>query len=296
MDKIATKEALSQTAVALNDKIDTLRNDVSDLIAKLEYAEKCEKPFTFTALSSGTLVLAKTSDAPARLNLQYSYDGIYWMDIDFDNGLSLNLSKDDKVCFRSDSGISGYDGNWDDGRPYIDWSGTAEIKLSGNILSVLSKENYTSITELRGYDFSNCFESCSLKITDASELLLPAKPGYHSYADMFARLTDLVYAPELPATELGEYCYYRMFHYCSSLVKAPVLPAKTLANGCYQDMFSDCISLNYVECYAENEVNDSNLWDWLYGVSASGTFKKVAGVEYPSGAGSIPSGWTVETI
>ena len=60
---------------------------------------------------------------------------------------------------------------------------------------------------------------------------------------MFEDCENLRQAPELPATQLTEYCYFYMFSGCKSLKEAPQLPATTLAQSCYEDMFSGCIQL-----------------------------------------------------
>ena len=59
---------------------------------------------------------------------------------------------------------------------------------------------------------------------------------------MFSGCTSLTESPELPATELGNYCYSHMFE-ASSLVNAPELPAEVVAPHCYEHMFFNCESL-----------------------------------------------------
>lgn len=63
------------------------------------------------------------------------------------------------------------------------------------------------------------------------------------YLGMFANCTNLIAAPELPATTLSTNCYTSMFEGCNNLASAPALPSTTLAPGCYSGMFQDCISL-----------------------------------------------------
>ena len=62
-------------------------------------------------------------------------------------------------------------------------------------------------------------------------------------ASMFQGCTNLMSAPELPATTLTYRCYYSMFQDCTNLTSAPELPATTLAEGCYMNMFRNCASL-----------------------------------------------------
>ena len=85
------------------------------------------------------------------------------------------------------------------------------------------------------------FEDCT-SLTEAPELPATELAEY-CYSGMFSGCTSLTKAPALPATELAEYCYFDMFRCCMSLTKAPALPAMELAEGCYSSMFKVCKSL-----------------------------------------------------
>ena len=145
-------------------------------------------------------------------------------------------------------------------------------------------------------------EECYLEMFSGCESLtaapeLPATtlaPACYEY--MFKGCASLTTTPELPATTLEEECYDAMFSGCTSLEVAPELPATTLALSCYAEMFSDCTNLSEVKCYAEDISAQSCVDDWLDGVSATGTFTKKAGVNWPSGASGIPSGWSVVEV
>ena len=63
---------------------------------------------------------------------------------------------------------------------------------------------------------------------------------------MFSDCTSLEKAPNLPATELADYCYCDMFYGCTSLEKAPALPATTLTEDCYSYMFKRCTGLKEI--------------------------------------------------
>ena len=113
---------------------------------------------------------------------------------------------------------------------------------------------------------------------------------------MFYGCASLVQAPELPATQLTEYCYGDMFSGCTSLVQAPELPATTLEIACYHAMFSGCTSLNYIKCLATDISAEFCTDDWLTGVSSTGDFYCKSAVNYPSGSSGIPEGWTRHDI
>lgn len=136
---------------------------------------------------------------------------------------------------------------------------------------------------------------------------------------MFYGCSSLTEVPDLPATELGDFCCFRMFMACSSLVTAPALPATTLAKGCYADMFwqcsslttapdlpstllvercyenmfADCYSLASIKCLATDITADSCVAFWTQAVASTGTFVKAANTDWPTGSSGIPNGWNV---
>lgn len=113
--------------------------------------------------------------------------------------------------------------------------------------------------------------------------------------EMFKACTSLTTAPAtLPATTLANSCYKGMFYGCTSLTNAPVLPAPTLTDDCYCQMFFQCSSLSAVTCLATS-ISEINIYRWLYGVAANGTFTKTSGMtSWGTGVSGIPSGWTVK--
>ena len=142
--------------------------------------------------------------------------------------------------------------------------------------------------------YSNMFYGCT-SLTTSPEL--PATTLAQScYDSMFRDCTSLTTAPELPATTLNNYCYSNMFSGCTSLTIAPELPATTLNDYCYDYMFRSCTNLTYIKILATDNISTDTLSMWLYNASTTGTFVKVAGVEYPAGISGIPSGWTVEEV
>ncbi len=115
------------------------------------------------------------------------------------------------------------------------------------------------------------------------------------YSNMFYNCANLTTAPALPSATLYEKCYERMFYECKKLEKAPDLPAKTLVKECYSEMFRGCEKLNYIKCLATSIAASEATISWLSNVSATGTFVKANGVDWPTGNSGIPSGWTVQT-
>ncbi len=146
------------------------------------------------------------------------------------------------------------------------------------------------VTTLAKACYFNMFSGCT-SLTSA-----PALPATtlvsNCYMYMFENCTSLTSAPALPATTLAGYCYYKMFHGCTSLTTAPTLPATTLADYCYYYMFQGCRSLTSVTIYAKTTASEA-FYEWLSGVSSSGTVYNNGFVDLPKNSASgVPSGWT----
>ena len=173
----------------------------------------------------------------------------------------------------------------------------------GNIMSLIAGEDYADATVIGfTYAFSSLFNA-NTHIKSAENLILPATTlsnycyfemfdgctslttapvlpattlAQGCYEKMFYGCSKLTTAPELPATTLAQYCYYNMFRDCTSLTTAPELPATSLAKECYYYMFFGCTSLNSITCLATDISALNCTIDWVYGVSATGTFTKAA--------------------
>lgn len=134
------------------------------------------------------------------------------------------------------------------------------------------------------------FENCT-SLTSAPSL--PATSLFPScYMNMFCGCTSLATVPAiLPAVVLAYSCYRKMFYGCSNLTVAPELPAATLTSNGYNQMFMNCSRLSYIKCLATDVTAGYSIYQWVRGVSATGTFVKHPDIDWGS---STPSGWTVE--
>lgn len=123
------------------------------------------------------------------------------------------------------------------------WNGS-EISSSGKKLYLRGSGNTTLCTSSGAQFVLSARAACSGNIQTLLEYSNPpVAVADFCYALMFYRCTNLITAPELPATTLANYCYQSMFNGCTSLTAAPELPATTLAINCYANMFSRCSSL-----------------------------------------------------
>ena len=144
--------------------------------------------------------------------------------------------------------------------------------IYGNIMSLVSSEDYATATELTGtYTFYKMFsENWFMR--------------NHPYKKIM-----------LPATTLTQYCYASMFYKCEDLEEAPDLPALTGKKYCYQKMFQNCYSLNSIKCLVKNTQASgrSITEDWVPTGTSSGTIiTNKACTNWPKGSSGIPSGWT----
>ena len=94
------------------------------------------------------------------------------------------------------------------------------------------------------------------------------------------------------------FAFTRLFYKNTKVVSAQnlILPATTLTSRCYYYMFSGCTNINYIKMLATDVSTDAALYNWVYGVSSTGTFVKAAGVTIPTGKSGIPDGWTVVEV
>lgn len=200
---------------------------------KTEYEKQFEVPLTFDIQSNGNVVVAGQN-----YDLEYKKNDGEWTVVNPETEyVEILVVSGDTVQFRGDN--SGGIGN------SIFQNTTCQFAAEGNVMSLLSKQNFSTATRVPSSSFVGLFADCT-GFTDASELLLPATTlADFCYGSMFSGCTSLTTAPELPATKLASRCYQSMFQGCTGLVQAPVLPATTLtlAYQCYMNMFQNCTSL-----------------------------------------------------
>lgn len=277
---------------------------------------------TFEVVEGGTIEFEATDESVSK-TISYSLDnGQTWTDLTSSTSyqsMGGTLSVGDKVLVK---GINDTYASNDLGY-YNHFISTAKINVYGNIMSLISGDNFVDnktltqintfyslfsnnskllsaknlilpATTLTNYCYSQMFWNCT-NFTTAPKLLPATTLATHCYYGMFTDCTRLTSAPELPATTLASSCYGLMFENCYSLVNAPVLPATTLASSCYGSMFYGCSSLNYIKAMFKNTPSTSYTYNWVYGVASTGTFVKNATATWNvTGVNGIPSGWVIK--
>lgn len=218
------------------------------------------------ALTGGTVSISN----PNGLTIEYKVENKDWESAN-STTISISANAKERVWFRglNDSYATG---NSEDGyKPTVFNCYNGEFYLYGNLMSLISGDEYESKTAIPGeYAFFKLFFQNSNIINHPNlEIELPATTLSAScYRNMFYSCTKLTRAPKLPAKKLEEACYASMFCYCSSLKEAPVmaaeemaymsctwmmmrsgieqapeLPAMTLSRSCYEFMFMECPNL-----------------------------------------------------
>lgn len=168
-----------------------------------EYPELC-----FIAVEDGAKISLDKMGNPDPISLETSTDRVIWTSYTIGTTITLTNSGD-RVYFRGNNSTFSKDPS-----NYYKFSiYNGKVATMGNVMSLLDK-------------------SCQLKILSQS----------YVFYKLFSN-TDIISAPELPATTLTEGCYWGMFDNCRSLIVAPKLPATTLAEDCYASMFADCLLL-----------------------------------------------------
>lgn len=189
---------------------------------------------TFTADATQELMMSLDNI----FNLQYSVNFGEWTDA---NDVLDVVFGGEKGCLRlrckrNFQGTASNYKNYD----HIYFSESADVACTGDIRTLLDYENYETV-QTSGAQFCSLFKDCT-QLTSAPDL--PATELYdYCYNSMFKGCTSLEKAPNLPATTLKQSCYSGMFQGCTSLKEAPTLQAKKMAPSAYRSMFYGCTSL-----------------------------------------------------
>ncbi|MCQ2344523.1 MAG: hypothetical protein MJ002_06345, partial [Paludibacteraceae bacterium] len=283
-------EFLDGTTSLWNKTIDKCTLNVN----QIHNINMTRKELCFTAVDANVTVsilnLPTLLDASYNpVTIQYSTDdGSTWPNYEYSTTITLN-NIGDKVYFRASKNHQGqfyYQYN----KAFFAFSG--KVKASGNIMSLYGPDCPDDIT-LPSLAFGYMFYNAANLVT-APEL--PATNlGDYCYSNMFNGCTGLISGPKvLPAKTLTESCYYNMFNGCRNLTTAPKILAETLAASSCNAMFSNCNSLQEVYIYAKAGFNEpSCLYNWLYKTASGGTIHCASGTGYQYTGDRSYTNWTV---
>lgn len=188
-----------------------------------------------------------------RTNCKISYNNSTWSDYALavtTDKTSIDISKitlqnkGDRVYIKADLTAES-NANQYTQLTVLNSSTDVKIRVRGNIASITKGTDNKYKTDYLTVDDSVCyinmFRDCT-NLIQAPELPATTMSSL-CYYSMFQGCTDLTQAPDLPATKLAYYCYGSMFQDCTNLVKAPKLPATKLSSYCYNQMFQGCTNL-----------------------------------------------------
>lgn len=230
------KETSANLSIARNGVLRISPIEVA--LLNVQHSEFSDQYLTFDIIESGAISWKVSSSSIAK-TIDYSINGGSWKKLTATaDGASFSVSKGDVVRFRGNNdryatGIFSYHS----------FTATCQFNVKGNIMSLVSGDNFKSSSLSSTYVFERLFFQCSGLIS-AENLVLPASTlTSNCYDGLFYNCSSLKKAPALPAKTLAEYCYRYMFFGCSSLESAPKLPATTMFKNCYLMMFCGCTSL-----------------------------------------------------
>ena len=241
------------------------------ITAKTEKYDALNTPLTFLIIDMNNtderFFFANKASGP----VYYTINGGERHEIAANSESEFVVAPGDKVAFYGDNATYGASTN--NNCSYCgDKYSSGNYYIYGNIMSLVSSENYATATELTSsYTFYKMFsENWFMR--------------NHPYKKIM-----------LPATTLTQYCYAYMFYKCDYLEEAPDLPALTGKKYCYQSMFANCYSLNSIKCLVKNtQANGRSITEnWVPTGTSSGTITtNKACTNWPKGSSGIRSGWT----
>lgn len=226
------------------------RNNLCNLgiLSKDGMTEKPLPYITFTASAEQGLTLFNNSNGIYANGLQYSVNGADWKDFEISStvqfgGTNGNLrlrANNIKGISCGDTYSTTIDGVTKKNLGVFLFSNDTPVDCSGDIRTLIDYENYNTANTSTA-KFVGLFAGLTA-LKSAPEL--PITTLYNRcYMRLFQGCTGLTAAPKLPAMKLAESCYIEMFYDCTGLTAAPELPATKLAHYCYDSMFSGCTGL-----------------------------------------------------
>lgn len=190
------------------------------------------------------------------LNIEYTIDsGETWSAF-----TSLNVASGTIISFRGT-------GRSASGRSFTADS-NVRFNAYGNLYSITNASNFASLTGLNvDQDYNTVFRANKGLISAEHLSMNATRVITRSYDAMFSGCTNLTHAPVLVDVDWNE-----------------------VAEGDpFGNMFVSCRSLIYVKCLHRQGEH----FDWMRGVSQTGTFVKNPLTTWVSGVNGIPTNWTV---
>lgn len=232
----------TQYARTTNSSFTVKRNVMTNLGTTGEKDVELHTPYiTFSADAAQTFKFNKGSGVSIDAGLfEYSVNGGAWTKMTAGTPISFGGADGDlRLRGKSPNGTSDGDGRYFFAYTVSFGSTAVKVRCTGDIRTLVDYENY-SAADTKNARFSFLFDEASALVSAPD---LPATDlADYCYYYMFNK-TSIERAPELPATKLSNRCYSFMLRACENLTEGPKLPATELAEDCYTRMFEWCTSL-----------------------------------------------------
>ena len=210
--------------------------------------------------------------------------GYYWTVSDY-----ISISENDTISFK---------GSWreiDSHSHYVSIGMYSnddypEVEASGRITSMYSGYDTASGTDVPSI-FAGLFEGCTY-LTKAPKIPVTKYVQPYMFYKTFAYCISLREMPLLLSNETNSHCYESMFADCTALRETSVMSFLPSSSFC-DNMFSGCTQLNKVICYSYDPYEMFDYSEWLTNAASVGEFFTIDENGWTTGAGGIPSGWSV---
>lgn len=222
-----------------------------------EWADVGEDKINYLCFESeatgNTIVLNKSNSSMPDVDIEYSFDKKNWTTYTWSGtyGATINFDAGDVVYFRgNNSSFSTSTSNYFN----FGFGWNKEVKASGDVMSLLSKDlSNTSLTG-KNYVFYKLFNNCQFMKT-APKIGSTTHSTGCFYA-MFISCKRLESIPDFGSGDLANECYKEMFRNCQSLVKAPRFGTGGgyMRQSCYESMFASCTSLKEISDFTMNNL------------------------------------------
>lgn len=235
-------------------------------LVKVSYADSDYFHVTNVSDQIGTLTLNGTNNLGK--NLEYSTDGVNWTTADSNAPFSLNVPAGANVYMRGTN--TSMNGNM-----YPMFNMDVDYTVGGNILSLLNKTNYATITTV------------------------PSSVSEGTFKYTFYNQTHLKDLTNLNLGSLNtiyQNAFIAMFQGCTQIRVGLDLSGITSAafDLMCSSMYNGCSNLQIAYmCNTTNIDSNAPYRNFLTGTNTNGLLYKPAGMTLPSNMGK-PSGWTTQ--
>lgn len=243
--------------------------------------------------SDGEFQLTKDGSPTYKPNLIYRIgDNGEWFEYDIASLPSITVPSKSKIYFKGDN-TTGFNTYYEGGYQF---TFSNPFNIGGYITSLISTTDFNTITVIPSYSFRKLF-SYQSNLLDAKDLITDniINVGYEGFYYCFSNCRALNTAPTFEnLTSVSSYAFKQCFLNCSSLKTPPNFNNLTsIGSYVFEQCFYFCTSLKVI--YAPNITtwDESDFFNWVYGITSTGIMYKPKGIYIPTDSASgVPTNWT----